>query len=264
MHWIIQSNLINTGSYKELLDTLVNKNIPFTVVKLSADKSKILPYNFSQDINEDDEYNDFDYEQNIVLGTHDLVLIAQAKAWIPGAFLNNNFDHLITLQHWGNNLLNFDGEIKKIREIKSLDRNVFIRPTDDSKLFEGVVLETTNFLTWKEKIQSQSISLGTSVVVAPVKSILSEYRLFIVDGRIITGSQYRKNNQIVYNPIIPNEALYFATHMLQIWQPSKAFTLDIALCPDGYKIIEINCINSSDFYASDMSKVVSAIEIMEY
>jgi ATP-grasp domain, R2K clade family 3 len=262
MHWIIQSNLIHTGSYKELLDTLVNKSIPFTVVKLSSDKKKILPYDFSLAMNEDEEYIDFNHPHNIVLGTHDLVLIAQEKAWIPGAFLNANFEHEIILKHWGQHLLNFDGQIKKIRDIKEFNGTYFIRPTNDSKPFDGLIVNFDEFTNWKEKIDG--ISSGTKILVSPVKEILSEYRLFIVDGKIITGSQYRKNNHIVYNPIIPNETLYFATSMLQLWQPTKAFTLDIALTPDGYKIIEINCINSSDFFASDMAKVVNAIEMLEY
>ena len=264
MHWIIESNLINTGSYKELLDTLVNKSIPFTIVKLSADKKRILPYNFSLKANEDEEYINFKYINNIVLGTHDLVLIAQNKAWIPGAFLNANFDHQIIVENWGNHLLNYDGKIKKIRDIKEFTEKFFIRPTNDSKIFDGLIVDFDSFIDWKEKIRTNNISSGTQVLISTVKEILAEYRLFIVGGKIITGSQYRKNNHTVHNPIIPNETLYFATHILQLWQPAKAFTVDIALTNEGHKVIEINCINSSEFYASDMAKVVNAIELLEY
>jgi hypothetical protein len=50
--------------------------------------------------------------------------------------------------------------------------------------------------------------------------------------------------------------------MVDIWQPDDAFVLDIAETSEGFKIIEINCLNASGFYACEMDKVVIALEVM--
>jgi hypothetical protein len=51
--------------------------------------------------------------------------------------------------------------------------------------------------------------------------------------------------------------------MIDIWQPARGFVIDIAdLQNDEYKIIEINNLNSSGFYAIDLQKFVMAIENM--
>lgn len=52
--------------------------------------------------------------------------------------------------------------------------------------------------------------------------------------------------------------------MIEIWQPARAFVIDIALTQESYKIVEINCINSAGFYAADVSKIVNAIQKMRF
>jgi len=47
--------------------------------------------------------------------------------------------------------------------------------------------------------------------------------------------------------------------MVDMWQPADAFVLDIALTHNGYKVLEVNCLNSAGFYAADVSKLVQAI-----
>lgn len=52
----------------------------------------------------------------------------------------------------------------------------------------------------------------------------------------------------------------FAKDMLNIYQPERAFVLDIAITLFGPKIIEVNNINSSGFYAANVENIVVAIE----
>ncbi|MBE9227396.1 ATP-grasp domain-containing protein [Phormidium sp. LEGE 05292] len=62
---------------------------------------------------------------------------------------------------------------------------------------------------------------------------------------------------------IEPDAYEFALRMIAVWQPSRAFVFDIALTHEGYKIVEINCINSAGFYAADVSKIVNALQTMQ-
>jgi len=48
--------------------------------------------------------------------------------------------------------------------------------------------------------------------------------------------------------------------MVDLWSPDVGFVLDIADTPEGFKVIEVNCLNASGFYACDMAKVVFALE----
>lgn len=66
---------------------------------------------------------------------------------------------------------------------------------------------------------------------------------------------------MINNDISQEDAcVVFAKAMLDIYQPAKAFVLDIAITLFGPKIIEVNNINSSGFYASNIEDIVVAIE----
>jgi hypothetical protein len=47
------------------------------------------------------------------------------------------------------------------------------------------------------------------------------------------------------------------------WQPHRAYVLDVCETPDGMKIVEINTINASGFYAGNVQDIVLALENME-
>ena len=49
-------------------------------------------------------------------------------------------------------------------------------------------------------------------------------------------------------------------NLTKIHQPAKAFVIDIARVDGEFKIIEINNLNSAGFYASDVQKIIAAIE----
>ena len=85
-----------------------------------------------------------------------------------------------------------------------------------------------------------------------------------MDGRIVTGSMYRLGHRVVYDPYVPPHCLDFADQMIRQWQPARAFVMDVAETPDGPKIIEINNINCSGFYACNMGRIVDAVEQMEF
>ncbi|MCW7540445.1 ATP-grasp domain-containing protein [Aquabacterium sp. A7-Y] len=54
----------------------------------------------------------------------------------------------------------------------------------------------------------------------------------------------------------------FAQHWADTWCSNPAFWLEVADTPNGLKLLEINAINSSGFYACDMGKFVNAINAL--
>ena len=109
-----------------------------------------------------------------------------------------------------------------------------------------------------------TLDADTMVSWASPKVIYKEYRFFVVDKQIVGESIYKIGNKIVYQPLVEDDARTFAQQMIDLWQPARAFVLDVAMVPDGYKVVEINCINSAGFYAIDVAKFVMAIEAMEF
>jgi glutathione synthase/RimK-type ligase-like ATP-grasp enzyme len=94
---------------------------------------------------------------------------------------------------------------------------------------------------------------------ASLKKIYNEYRYFVVDGKVVTGSQYKLGKRVVYGETDQNiDIAQTFVDMLNknIDQP---YVIDIALTDDGYKVIELNTMNCAGFYACDMQKLVTAI-----
>jgi hypothetical protein len=113
-------------------------------------------------------------------------------------------------------------------------------------------------------------------MISSVKTIISEYRMFIVDGKVVTGSMYKRGNQVIANEYVEPLVYEFTQKMVDEWQskvdcrlipevrvPAKAFVIDIAVTPFGMKVIEINNINSAGFYDADVQKIIMAIEDLE-
>ena len=87
--------------------------------------------------------------------------------------------------------------------------------------------------------------------------------MFVVRGKVVTASLYKQGNVVRSSELVDDDVMYFAARMIHRWQPANAFVIDIADTPDGFKIIEINNINSAGFYAADCQKIVAAIEDLE-
>lgn len=201
----------------------------------------------------------------MVIGSTTLVQIGKSRGWQPNAFLNKNFDFRIQRNHWPL-MLNYDAQIGSLGTIDPPWEPFFIRPPEDSKLFTGTVMSHAELEQWK-KDTAEVYSNGytqltpeTEVMVASPRVIWAEYRLFVVNRKVVTGSQYRMGGRPYQNPVLPKIVLDFAKENIRQWVPDYAFCMDVADTPDGLKIIEVNCINSSGFYKSDVSKTIQALE----
>jgi hypothetical protein len=102
----------------------------------------------------------------------------------------------------------------------------------------------------------------TEIVISPTKKIYSECRLFIVDGVVVTQSMYKVGNRVIGNSDVNECFIEFAQSMANKWQPADGFVIDVADTPNGLKVIEVNCLNSSGFYECDPLQIVNAIEEM--
>lgn len=276
MLWVIQNDLYSERGYARFVEAVERLGLEHVFVKVVPFADKLLPvtFNSSLDVDLDDVPEPFiDTSKRIVaFGTITLNRIASARGWTPGIFTNDNFDYDVWSEKFGKeNVLNGDSVVGTVADISVPPEWdwVFLRPTLDNKAFTGMVLSKHDFHDWKMRISIidesddfTPLHRGTKIAIAPAKKIYAEYRLFFVNGKLITGSLYKRGNDVFHQEGADVEVGWFAKRMVNKWQPADAFVLDVAKTPDGPKVIEINTINSSGFYEANVQRIVQAIEDM--
>ena len=100
----------------------------------------------------------------------------------------------------------------------------------------------------------------TPVLASRAINIQQEYRIWIVEGRVVTGSLYKLDRQVRHNAMVDEDVLRYAQERASAWGPADAYVLDVARTPTGLYIIEAGNINSAGFYEADMAKLVAALE----
>jgi hypothetical protein len=255
MLWVVQKNLFYEKEYNTFTDTIVKSGVPYqpvTVIPFSHEMIPIVEYQ----------------GKKVAYGSTTMMRITIKDGWNPGCYYDEEkFNAKVWLREYGVNCLNNDAVICQLKDVPEDMSAFFIRPCDDLKLFTGAVMNKEDFLDWKNRIVNadsvMTVTGDTWVYFAELKLILREYRFFVVDGKIVTGSTYKIGTRVTYDLPVEQGAQDFAMCMISIWQPHRVFVIDIAETPAGYRVVEINCANSAGFYNCDMSKFVQAVNELE-
>lgn len=247
MHWVIQQSIFKPGNFQLLVNALDRFGISYTPVSIPNGTVDLVP-------------NLAVAGKVYVCGAIKLAKIARERGWSPGSFLNEKFSFDLWLDELGSELLNADFRIGTLAAIQ-VDpiAKFFIRPLEDNKAFDGMVIDAEMLNDWRRdpaKCHLQQME----VMVSPVKSIFREYRLFIVNHKVVTGSVYRIGGRAEVSSDVEEYVLDYARTVIERWTPAESCVMDICLTEAGLKVIEFNNINSSGFYASDVAKYVDAIQ----
>lgn len=152
------------------------------------------------------------------------------------------------------------GKVVKWGEL-TLDRPMFIKPFRE-KWFTGQVVNCHEDLG--------KIQLGYSpnehdepIWVCETNEIEMEYRFFIVNGKVATGSSYKPTR----GRITPGSHMVEIVNSLirKFGVPDTAFALDMAWAHDyrghlSWYIIELNNINAAGVYESDTDALIRELE----
>jgi hypothetical protein len=195
-------------------------------------------------------------------GRTTLILRAfEHPSWRRGVFFDpERFQHRAYVNAYGKNVLNADARIitweELLREPEKAGKVVFLKPNDDLKRFTGTVIALSGCRALYDSLRTRLlVEPTTEVVVGEPREIDAEWRLFIVDGRVVTGSMYRPSG----DHHISGELIDFAEAVISQWVPASVFVLDIARVESQWKIIECNCFNGSGFYSADVNRLVQAV-----
>jgi len=251
MYYIVQDNLFREEGHAKLISCLEKFEIPHELVTV---RPFIEEFQFKTD-----------RKDVFVFGSLKLARLSKNYGWFPGAMVTENHDYEVYSQHYKENLLNYDSRLVKFGEdFEWIYDQHFIRPTLDTKTFTGRVFDEKEWLEVKKRMQTDpetyTIKDDDKIQVAIPKKLTQEVRFWVVDGKIVTQSTYRRGSFLAYDNIVDQDAIDFAQKMVDIFQLAPAFVIDLALTPSGWKIIECGSVSCAGFYDADMQKIIMALE----
>ena len=132
-------------------------------------------------------------------------------------------------------------------------------PTEKRSIFYGSV--TLNNLIYEKLkiIENTNLDLESKIIVSEPYNIKTEWRLWIVNGKVVASSKYRQYFKLKKEEGCPEEVKKFAEERCAEYTPHNCFVMDIALCGDSYYIVECGGMNSAGFYKANISDIVSSV-----
>lgn len=250
MYYIIQENLFREEGHAKLIACLEKFQIPYELVTVKP---------FIEEV----EYKT-DRKDVFVFGSLKLARISKKYGWNPGAIISENHNYEVYSKYYKDNLLNYDSRVFEIMDdFEWIYDQHFIRPCLDSKVFTGKVINKEDWKTFRDNLfkgDSTSLTEHTKIQVAVPKKITQEVRCWVVDGKIVTASTYRRGTFLYYDEIVDADILEYAQKMVDIFQLAKTFVIDIALVHGEKKIIECGSTSCAGFYDADMQKLIMSLE----
>lgn len=187
--------------------------------------------------------------------------------WRPGSFYGGNHLYEVYSQHYQQHLLNYGVKLFQLgQKITWHSKEQFIKPYKDAKIFTGQIFSQSEWEEFAENAlqnpPTPSVNAETWLQASPPQRIIKEARLWIVGGQIVEAVYYRFYGDILFESEVASEGLQFAREMIAIFEVAEAFVMDICLTTSGWKIVEINCINSAGFFPNaNVSSVFKALQV---
>lgn len=258
LRWVIQSNLGHNDDVATLVAAL-------DALGVAHEPLKVIPFDDTPPAVSTDGAVLF-YGSTTLMKN-----VAAAGRWRPGVFFDAArfaFDALRA--GYGDALLNAESELVTIGAFVNRDLDpdteVFLRPADDLKSFSGAVYTFGELARWREALpQSRGpLQPDTVVQVATPQTLGREWRCVVVEGRVITASQYRSSGRARMRPEVPDAVIAYANSMAARYAPARVFMLDVCETEAGLRVVETNCFNSAGFYCCDLYEVARTVSALAF
>ena len=252
MFYLIQKNVFKDPRYETVLETLQKLGFDHEVVEFIPRTDEIRFLTERKDV--------------FVYGSVKLARCAQNYDWTPGSFYGGNHNFEVYAKHYCENLLNYGSTIGTFSDPIDWERGEqkFIKPSKDAKVFTGKAftqMKWENFVTETLKNNpSPLLNADTPIQISRPQKIFKEARVWIVKGKVVTSSYYLFHGETDYEETVAPDGICFAQKMADNYQVADAFVMDICLTAEGWKIVEVNCINSAGIYKADLTALFMALE----
>ena len=250
MRWIVQNNLGQTKDIERIRQACIENGYLYEPIKM-------IPFS--------SELPAIDNNMPTVFygATNFINNIYKSGRWNPGTFFNENFTIRAYNEKYEGYMMNHPCELTTIGAFASShqaqDDLFFVRPVKDLKEFAGEVMEFEQIVRWERNIRelpgcdnNPTLTAETEIAVSEPHGIAHEWRVFVVNGRVSSGSHYRAYGVLDKEGGLPHRVAEFVEDMSQIWIPADVFVMDVGESAGILYIIECNCFNSSGFYNSNI------------
>ena len=156
------------------------------------------------------------------------------------------------------------GELHRQKEFLfehlSGDRAIFLRPNRGDKIFTGKVIYKEKYDTDIDNYGFGQIDPSEIVVAAEPINLQAEWRFVVVEGKVITGSQYRENERVAIDAGYPPEAFQFAEKIAKEYNPDPCWVIDVCLTKSGiYALMEVGCFSCAGLYKCDRDIIATEV-----
>ncbi|MET9420370.1 ATP-grasp domain-containing protein [Streptomyces sp. NPDC006540] len=147
-------------------------------------------------------------------------------------------------------------ELTTVAEARALRRPAFVKPPND-KSFPARVYPDGSGLPGPDAVDDD-----TQVLVSDIVTFTAEYRLFLLDGAVVTGSRYAVRGELDVAPLerdpCREQVLAFAARLDPAGLPS-AIVVDVGSVDGGWAVVEANAAWASGHYACDEDAVLDVV-----
>lgn len=279
--WLLDDYMLRTSYHEDIRDILKREGFEYHVEKyvpFSDDLGLSLPFSNNECIV---TYGSISFVKQKLRQFATLVDNKPKYNYIPGAYLPektmecigympfiDKFDNLANANYVFTTFKDLQNRKEFFYNIFNTNK-IFIRPNSGFKTFTGLPIHFDEFdFEINSLKQLHHVGDDVLILVSNCKNIKEEYRFFIVNRVVVTGSQYKLNDELNVKEGFSLEALAIAQEMAKnVWQPDIAYACDVGIVNGQPKIIELNSFSSSGFYGCDIPKLIHAIDqvaVMEY
>lgn len=170
------------------------------------------------------------------------------------------------IKHWKAHMLNSEAQIMRFSDLMErrdeASRPLFIRPNADNKAFAGTVMTYGEIEQWYHRVKDLSngkLDPNTEVVVGEPYRINYEWRLWMVAGKVIAASQYRRDFRLSTASGCPEAVKQFAEDRCLEYLLDDVFVMDVCETGRELYILECGSINSAGFYKANIYNIVSSV-----
>lgn len=197
--------------------------------------------------------------------------VAREANWVPGIW--GNREALNCVHYYpklGKFLLNSNyiilpyGELirRKNHLFNMLDpygaNHLFMRPASPLKSFTGQTVSRARYEEDVKRLGFYDVSDDSLVIVANAVPIDTEWRMIVIDGSVVAGSQYKEDTLTQIREDVPIEVWDYAQVIADEYRLDDAYVIDIGKSFDELKMIEVNSFSSSGWYLANKPILVNA------
>lgn len=135
-------------------------------------------------------------------------------------------------------------------------KKMFVRPASGSKVFAGNVYDSETFQNEVDFLKQRNVDPRTVICLLSVPvSIKQEYRTIFINKKLVGASRYMVNSELSVDSYVPDSVLNYAQKIHKEYDLPPWVVLDIADTEEELRVIEINQIETSSFYAADLDEI---------